>query len=88
MAWKIKGKVKYVQQLTKAEDTKWDAFVAHLADGKSPADAAKALGDSDFKALKGGANQYELRLSGGKRATFIVNSSAKEISQVQVGGHT
>jgi hypothetical protein len=88
MAWKIKGKVKYVQQLTPAEDKKWDGFVEQLGKGKTPAEAAKLAGDSDYNKLKGGANQYELRLSGGRRATFIVNEGAKELSQVQVGGHT
>jgi len=88
MAWTIKGKVKVIQQLTPVEDKKWDTFVAELGKGKAPIDAAKAIGDVKYTKLKGAANQFELRLSGGRRATFVVDEGAKQISQVQVGGHT
>jgi hypothetical protein len=88
MAWTIKGKVKVVQQLTPAEDKKWDTFVAELGKGKAPIDAAKAIGDVKYTKLKGSSNQFEIRLSGGRRATFVVDEGAKQISQVQVGGHT
>lgn len=84
MPYTIKGKVKYVQQLTPAEQKKWDEFEAGLAAGKSPDKAAP--GDSDYKKLKGSSNQWEFRLSGGRRATFVL--SGTQLSQVQVGGHT
>lgn len=85
MPYTIQGKVKYIQQLTSAEEKKWDAFVNNLRT-MAPAEAAKAAGDSDYKKLKGSNNQWELRLSGSKRATFVLDGTS--LRQVQVGGHT
>ena len=86
--WKLIGNSPSpIQQLTDSEQAKYDAFknaIAHK--GLSPKESAEEIGDSQFKRLQG--NQYQVRISGGKRVTFTVDWGRKEVRILQAGGHT
>ena len=53
----------------------------------SPVEAAERIGDANYKKL-GGSNQYEIRLGGKDRVTFTLDNARREITILQVGGHT
>ncbi|MFK0090990.1 RHS repeat-associated core domain-containing protein [Pseudomonas sp. NPDC090592] len=73
--------------LTKAEQKSFDSFQNAIHnDGVSPRDAAKRMGDANYKLLQKKTNLYQIRLSGGKRVTFTIEDKRAIIRQV--GGHT
>lgn len=53
-----------------------------------PREAARRVGDLNYKPLSGTTGQYEIRLSQGHRATFTVNESTEQVVVYQIGGHT
>ena len=87
MPWRIdKSKAKF-STLEKTEQDKWDAFQnAVHSKHMHPKEAAKAARCDDYKVLTG--NQYQIRLSKGNRATFLVDEKAELVTVKQVGGHT
>ena len=88
MAWRIdKSKAAFSKELTASDQTKWDAFQNAIHNKKMhPKDAATAARCDDYKVLSG--NQYQIRLSGKMRATFLVDEKAQLVTVKQVGGHT
>lgn len=72
--------------LTKAEETVWDKFVRNIHAGQDPKTAADGAGDTDYKKLAGTRNQWQFRLSGKNRVSFVLDGTT--LRQVQVGGHT
>jgi hypothetical protein len=56
--------------LTPTEMKKYQDFLNGINQGKSPKEAAEALGDSDWKSL--GNNQFQFRLSKKNRVTYSV----------------
>jgi hypothetical protein len=56
--------------------------------GRQPKEAAEIAGDTKYRRLGGTVNQYEIRLSGGTRATFLVDTATQTVTMLQVGGHT
>ena len=89
MPYKVKGKIKgNVASLTDSDERKWDAFLAHL-DRMDPEDAARAAtGSASGLQYKQTGSQIQFRLSGKNRVSFVLNKAGKELSQVQVGGHS
>ncbi len=89
MPWTIdKSRATYLQ-LTNSEQAKWDAFQNAIQnEGTDPKTEAEQAGDTNYKKLAGAQNQYEIRLSKGTRATFLVDSQAQVVTVLQVGGHT
>lgn len=85
MPYTIQGKVKYVQQLTPAEDRKWDQFVANLQT-MEPREAAEATGTRSSVQYKKTGNQIQFRIGGGSRVSFVLDGTT--LRQVQVGGHS
>ncbi|MEA5497716.1 hypothetical protein VB834_03365 [Limnoraphis robusta Tam1] len=86
-AWTVNKKNAEFGQLTKAEQAKFDIFQDEIHNhGLHPKDAAKEAGDTDYKQLKG--NQFQIRLSGRERATFLVDDENEIVTILQVGGHT
>jgi Fe-S cluster biogenesis protein NfuA len=73
--------------LTTAEQLKLNTFMNAVRAGQAPNVAASSW-DSNYKKLQGTADQYEIRLSGGCRATFTVNTTTQVVTMLQVGGHT
>ena len=55
--------------------------------GIPTAEAAKKW-DPKYTKLDGTVSQYGIRLSGGCRATFTVNTNTETVTMLQVGGHT
>jgi hypothetical protein len=87
MAWKInKSGAKFSAELTDADQKKWDAFQNEVHHGTHPKEAAKKHRCDDYKVLSG--NQYQIRLSGKQRATFLVDEKTQTVTVKQVGGHT
>ena len=88
MAWKIdKSKAKFSDELTDSDQKKWDAFQNAIHNKKMhPKDAATAARCDQYKQLTG--NQYQIRLSGKMRATFLVDEDKEVVTVKQVGGHT
>jgi hypothetical protein len=66
------------KQLTPAEQAKFDIFQNAIANnGLSPRQAADEMGGADYKKLQG--NQYQIRLSEGNRATFLIQDKKVKI---------
>ena len=88
MAWKIdKSKAKFSDELTDSDQKKWDAFQNAIHNKHlHPKEAAKAARCDDYKVLSG--SQYQIRLSGKMRATFLVDEDKEVVTVKQVGGHT
>ena len=77
------------KQLTPAEQRNFDTFQNAIAkEGLSPKDAASRIGGANYKRLQGTKDQYEIRLSKGTRATFLVNDKNHVVKILEVGGHT
>jgi hypothetical protein len=72
--------------LTSSSQRKWDDFQNMVSRGTDPQDAARTIGDSDYKCLSG--SQYQIRLSQKNRATFLVDRNTQTVTVLQVGGHT
>jgi mRNA-degrading endonuclease RelE of RelBE toxin-antitoxin system len=83
---KEKKNFKLWDTLTQSEQNKWDAFQDTVRAGTHPKEAAREIGDSDYKCLQG--NQYQIRLSQHNRATFLVDDTTQTVTILQVGGHT
>ena len=84
--WKLdKSKAKF-GQLEKSEQAVFDRFQNAVKKGMHPKEAAKQAGDTNYKKLSG--DQYQIRLGGKQRATFIVDEAKKVCTIKQVGGHT
>jgi hypothetical protein len=88
MPWHVdKSKAVFSPELTKSDQDKWDLFQnAIQSKHMHPKDAAKSARCDDYKVLSG--NQYQVRLSGKMRATFLVDEKAELVTVKQVGGHT
>ncbi|MCL4205419.1 MAG: hypothetical protein KJ000_23300 [Pirellulaceae bacterium] len=88
MAWRIdKSKAVFSPELTSSDQTKWDAFQNAIHNKHMhPKDAAEAARCDQYKKLTG--NQFQIRLSGKMRATFLVDESKEVVTVKQVGGHT
>ncbi|MCZ6622908.1 MAG: hypothetical protein O7B35_01520 [Deltaproteobacteria bacterium] len=76
--WDPKGK-------DKAAQGNWNDFMKRVNSGKHPADAGKSM---KYKILKKSSGQAQISLSGGERASFIVDEGKEEINKIQLGGHT
>lgn len=86
MAWKLnKNGVTPSRPLTTAQQQHLNEFMNSVREGNSPKVAASQW-DSDYKNLQG--DQYQIRLSQGCRATFIVDNATQTVTMLQVGGHT
>jgi hypothetical protein len=89
--WEPKGKDKVAQD-------NWNKFQNLVKQGNHPKDAATKAGlpkakYKEFKNTKKGVDgkhtiQAEVYLSQSERATFVVDYGKKEISKIQLGGHT
>ena len=78
-----------VGQLTNSEQNRYDTFQNEIvANGVHPREAAARAGDTNYRKLAGTENQFEIRLSQGARATFLVDDAAQVVSILQIGGHT
>lgn len=88
MAWSLnKNGVTPRGILNTTEQDRLNTFMNAVRAGAHPAEAAKKW-DSKYTKLGGTVNQYEIRLSGGCRATFTVNTNTETVVMLQVGGHT
>lgn len=74
--------------LNRTEREVYDRFCQLVNSGQHPATAAGQAGDTNYRKLRGTTNQYEIRLSGGSRATFLVDTRTETVDVIQVGGHT
>lgn len=88
MAWKFDKSRATFRELTNAEQAKWDCFQNGVNAGNHPLTAAVECGGMNYKLLQGTHNQYEIRLSLGTRATFLVIDKTETVEVLQVGGHT
>lgn len=88
MAWSIDVTNAKFGELNTTEQANWNCFVAQVTAGNHPKTASEQCGDMKYTLLKGTKNQFEIRLSGGERATFIVNKDTETVEVLQVGGHT
>ena len=88
MPWTLdKSRAKFISDLTKSEQDVFDRFQDAIAnEGIHPKQAADQAGDTNYKNLQG--DQFQIRLSGDKRATFLVDKDAEVCTILQVGGHT
>ncbi|WP_459246671.1 hypothetical protein [Streptomyces youssoufiensis] len=85
--WTLDKKGAKFKDLTKSEEAAFDAFQNAIHnEGKHPREAAKEARDANYKKLQG--DQYQIRLSGGSRATFLVQEATMTVKVLQVGGHT
>jgi hypothetical protein len=74
--------------LTASEQSNLNAFMGGVQNkGLSPSQSAKEA-HITYKKLQGTFNQYEIYLSQGTRATFLVDEQHKKVTMKQVGGHT
>lgn len=86
VTYTIDGKVKE-KNLTTSDEKKWLEFQNNLKKNMDPKAAAEALGTaSSVQYKKLTANQYQFRLSGSARVSFVLDGT--KLKQVQVGGHT
>lgn len=75
--------------LTPAAARKAEEFQGYIRQGFAPATAAKLLGQgSQLKPLKSAENQFEIRLNQHDRLTFRSNPVTKEVTILEIGGHT
>ena len=89
MPWTIDKSKATFSTVTKSEQEKWDAFQNAIQNqGKHPKEAAESARATPYKLLEGTQNQYEIRLSEGTRATFLVDDTRQVVTIKQVGGHT
>lgn len=87
MPWTVDKSSAEFGVLTNSEQYKFDQFQNAIEhNNKHPKEAAKEAGDTDYKCLTG--NQYQIRLSQGTRATFLVEDMIQRVKVLQVGGHT
>ena len=90
--WKINQIRKYRERElgSPAARKNADLFQQYVRDGYSPLDAASMLGSGRKpKQLKGGvAGQFEIRLDNKNRLTFQSDEKTKEVTILEVGGHT
>lgn len=87
MAWTLnKNGVTPRVPLTSSEQRNLNIFMNAVRAGTEPS-AAAAVWDSKYTKLQGAPNQYEIRLSGGCRATFTVNKNTETVTMLAVGGH-
>lgn len=89
MAWKLdKSNADWSRWTTLNSNCqrKWDEFQNAVNRGSHPQDAARAIGDSDYKCLHG--SQYQIRLNQSERATFLVDHTTQTVTVIKVGGHT
>jgi hypothetical protein len=88
MPWTLdKSRADFISDLTKTEQDLFDRFQNAIAnEGVHPKQAAERAGSTDYKNLRG--DQFQIRLSGAKRATFEVDKDAEVCTILQVGGHT
>ncbi len=76
-------------QLTNSEQNKYDTFQNEIVqNGVHPREAAAKAGDTNYRKLAGTENQFEIRLSQGARATFLVDDATQVVTMMQLGGHT
>lgn len=89
-AWTLEKKdMDVVGILTKSEQTKFDVFQNEIEhNGVHPKEAAAIAGDTKYTKLQGTTNQFEIRLSQGARATFLVDEASQVVDMRALGGHT
>ncbi|MFC6066075.1 hypothetical protein [Streptomyces ochraceiscleroticus] len=91
MPWTFdKSRMEVNGQLTASEQEKFDIFQnAIQSEGLHPAQAAARAGDTNYKRLQG--DQFQIRLSQGSRATFLVLDAGGgngTVEMLQLAGHT
>lgn len=91
--WTVTFKSRWDRKIDTVPDEgrrNWTRFLIGVRVGQMhPRDAAGAVGDMNFKSLRGTANQFEVKLTGKHRATFQIFEGAPNTMHVlQVGGHT
>lgn len=88
MPWTLdKSRANFVSDLNATEQGVFDRFQNAIAnDGLHPKLAAEQAGNTDYKNLQG--DQFQIRLSGQKRATFLVDKTTEVCTILDVGGHT
>ena len=87
-AWTLNDdRAKYEGQLTNAEENKYERFKEQIqVHNLNPKEAAKEIGDSNFKNLRG--DLYQIRLSQRNRVLFTIDWDNHKVFVRQVGGHT
>lgn len=92
--WTLTGKLTVPDDITESAKGVWTKFANAVKGGKHPKNAAKAAGDTNYKAL-GGAKKlklHEIRLSGSERVEFRVlknkGEAGGECEIIKIGGHT
>lgn len=88
--WKLSdARPKREKELQPVAQRKADEFQNYLRQGYKPSDAATMLGPGTWlKPLKASDNQYEIRLNQHDRLTFRSNPDTKEVTILEIGGHT
>ncbi len=77
------------RQLSSAAQRKADSFQEYIRQGYAPPAAAGMLGQGSLlKQLKASDGQYEIRLNQHDRLTFKVDGKTKEVTILEIGGHT
>ena len=93
MEWTVEKFDKTIKKanLTESELRRLTDFKDLVEQGNHPKEAAKNW-DYEYKKLNGGnfKNQFQIKLSGGKRATFLVHDNVDPgvVEFKQIGGHT
>lgn len=88
MGWEIDKRSARFGYLSSAAQASWDEFQNNVFRGEHPKIAAQKAGDTHYKCLSARLDQYQIRLSGGDRATFTVDDTARLVTVLQVGGHS
>ena len=91
MAWKVnKSGAKIAsgwdpKKTHKAAQQNWNDFMNAVNRDTHPATAGAGMA---YKLLNKATGQAQIRLSGGERASFIVDEDKEEVNKIQLGGHT
>jgi RHS repeat-associated protein len=74
--------------MKRAQRGEWEAFRDGLDEGLHPKTASERMGDPKLTKLRGGSDQWEVRIGGGERVSFFVDNKNKIVNIKQIGGHT
>ncbi|PHM69781.1 hypothetical protein [Xenorhabdus sp. KJ12.1] len=89
MVWVVDDERAEWAQIPRAAENKYDEWVRIIVENnRSPSDAARDIGDSNFKMLSGATELYTIRLSQRHRVLFTIDSVNEIVRVLQVGGHT
>ncbi len=64
---------------------KYHDWRRYVADGRTPADAARLTGDMNYEQLRGNGNLYSVRLTQQHRVLFSVEGMTVKV--LEIGGH-